>query len=138
MQPETGNIHILRGTICVRPRDNIAQLDDVPGPNVPVVVFVETSCPCFATLPTNHFPLLRQRLTEDVQLRCLAPTTQPSYIHYVAGFARFFNTSPEKIDLEAVRPRRSRRFVPAKPMRSLTITAKIELFLARFQSLGPQ
>ncbi len=46
---------------------------------------------------------LRQRFTEDMQLRGLAPTTQRSYLHYVADFARFYNTSPEHLDLEAVR-----------------------------------
>lgn len=46
---------------------------------------------------------LRQRFIEDMQLRGLAPTTQRSYIHYVAEFAKFFGTSPEHLDLEAIR-----------------------------------
>ncbi len=46
---------------------------------------------------------LRQRFIEDMQLRGLAPTTQRSYIHYVAEFARYYNASPEKLDLEAIR-----------------------------------
>jgi integrase/recombinase XerD len=46
---------------------------------------------------------LRQRFIEDMQLRGLAPTTQRSYIHYVAEFARYYNLSPEHLDLEAVR-----------------------------------
>ena len=46
---------------------------------------------------------LRQRFIEDMQLRGLAPTTQRSYIHYAADFAKFYNTSPEKLDLEAIR-----------------------------------
>lgn len=46
---------------------------------------------------------LRQRFIEDMQLRGLAPTTQRSYIHYVADFAKFYRTSPEQLDLEAVR-----------------------------------
>lgn len=46
---------------------------------------------------------LRKRFIEDMQLRGLAPTTQRSYIHYVAEYAKFFNTSPDKLDLEAVR-----------------------------------
>jgi integrase/recombinase XerD len=46
---------------------------------------------------------LRQRFIEDMQLRGLAPTTQRSYIHYVAGYAKFYNTSPEVLDLEAIR-----------------------------------
>jgi len=46
---------------------------------------------------------LRQRFIEDMQLRNFAPTTQRSYIHYVADFALYFNRSPELLDLEAVR-----------------------------------
>jgi len=46
---------------------------------------------------------LRQRFIEDMQLRGLAPTTQRSYIHYVAEFAKFYKISPEHLDLEAVR-----------------------------------
>jgi integrase/recombinase XerD len=46
---------------------------------------------------------LRQRYTEDMQLRGLAPTTQRSYLHYVSEFAKFYNTSPDRLDLEAVR-----------------------------------
>jgi integrase/recombinase XerD len=46
---------------------------------------------------------LRQRFIEDMLLRGLAPTTQRSYIHYVAEFAKYYNSSPEKLDLEAVR-----------------------------------
>ena len=37
---------------------------------------------------------LRQRMIEDMQLRNFATTTQRSYIHYVADFARFFNRTP--------------------------------------------
>ena len=46
---------------------------------------------------------LRQRFIEDMHLRGLAPTTQRSYIHYVADYAKFYNTSPHRLDLEAVR-----------------------------------
>ena len=46
---------------------------------------------------------LRQRFTEDMQLRGLAPTTQRSYLHYVSEYAKFYNTSPAHLDLEAVR-----------------------------------
>ncbi len=46
---------------------------------------------------------LRQRFIEDMQLRGLAPATQRQYIHYVAGFSQFYRTSPEQLDLEAVR-----------------------------------
>lgn len=46
---------------------------------------------------------LRQRFIEDMTLRGLAPTTQRSYVHYVADYAKFYDTSPEHLDLEAVR-----------------------------------
>jgi len=46
---------------------------------------------------------LRQRFIEDMQLRNFASTTQRSYVHYVADFARYFNRSPDRLDLEAVR-----------------------------------
>ncbi len=46
---------------------------------------------------------LRKRFIEDMQLRGLAPTTQRSYLHYVADFATFYHTNPEKLDLEAIR-----------------------------------
>jgi integrase/recombinase XerD len=46
---------------------------------------------------------LRQRFIEDMQLRGLAPGTQRSYVHYIAEYAKFYNTGPEHLDLEAVR-----------------------------------
>jgi len=46
---------------------------------------------------------LRKRFTEDMQLRGHAPATQRSYLHYVAEFAKYFNLSPDRLDLEAVR-----------------------------------
>ncbi|MEO6759247.1 MAG: site-specific integrase [Saprospiraceae bacterium] len=46
---------------------------------------------------------LRRRFIEDMLMRGLAPTTQRSYIHYVAGYAKFYNKSPEVLDLEAIR-----------------------------------
>jgi len=46
---------------------------------------------------------LRQRFIEDMHLRGLASTTQRSYLHYVAEFAKFYKTGPDRLDLEAVR-----------------------------------
>src|SRR5258708_26935512 len=46
---------------------------------------------------------LRQRFTEDMQLRGLAPTTQRSYTHYVSDFENFYHASREHLDLEAIR-----------------------------------
>lgn len=46
---------------------------------------------------------LRQRMLEDMQIRNFATTTQRSYIHYVAQFAKHFNRCPQQLDLTAVR-----------------------------------
>ncbi len=46
---------------------------------------------------------LRQRMLEDMQLRNFAPATQKNYIHYVAGYANYFQTSPQHLDLEDMR-----------------------------------
>jgi integrase/recombinase XerD len=46
---------------------------------------------------------LRQRMIEDMRIRNFATTTQRSYIHYVAEFAKHFNRCPQELDLEAVR-----------------------------------
>jgi site-specific recombinase XerD len=46
---------------------------------------------------------LRKRFIEDMELRGLAPTTQRSYLHYVADYAKFYNISPERLDTEAIR-----------------------------------
>src|ERR1017187_10720990 len=46
---------------------------------------------------------LRKRMIEDMQLRNLAPQTQRSYLHHIAGLARFFQISPEHLNLEDIR-----------------------------------
>jgi integrase/recombinase XerD len=46
---------------------------------------------------------LRQRMTEDLQLRNYATGTRINYIAHVAAFARYFGKSPEVLDQEAVR-----------------------------------
>ena len=46
---------------------------------------------------------LRQRMLEDMQLRNFAPATQKSYIHYVADYAKYYQTSPDRLDLEDMR-----------------------------------
>ena len=46
---------------------------------------------------------LRQRMIHDMQLRNLSSETQRAYLHHVAGLARFYNTSPEHLDLEDIR-----------------------------------
>ena len=46
---------------------------------------------------------LRQRMTEDMQIRNLAVNTQASYMLQVSQFARYFNKSPELLGPEEIR-----------------------------------
>jgi integrase/recombinase XerD len=46
---------------------------------------------------------LRQRLTEDMQVRNLALNTQMSYVQQVSLFARHFNKSPEQLGPDDIR-----------------------------------
>jgi integrase/recombinase XerD len=46
---------------------------------------------------------LRQRMTEDMQVRNLALNTQTTYVQQVSLFARHFNKSPEKLGPEEIR-----------------------------------
>jgi integrase/recombinase XerD len=46
---------------------------------------------------------LRQRMTEDMQVRNLALNTQMSYVQQVSLFARHFNRSPEALGPEEIR-----------------------------------
>jgi len=46
---------------------------------------------------------LRQRMTEDLQVRNLSPHTQTSYVQQVSLFARHFHQSPEKLGPEEIR-----------------------------------
>ena len=46
---------------------------------------------------------LRQRMTEDMQVRNLSPCTQKTYINQVSLFARHFNCSPDRLGPERIR-----------------------------------
>jgi len=46
---------------------------------------------------------LRQRMTEDMQVRNLSPHTQATYVLQVSLFARHFNKSPEALGPEEIR-----------------------------------
>ena len=46
---------------------------------------------------------LRQRMTEDMQVRNLAQNTQMSYVQQVSQFARHFQKSPEQLGPEEIR-----------------------------------
>src|ERR1700704_2030137 len=46
---------------------------------------------------------LRQRMTEDMQVRNLALNTQTSYLHQVTLFARHVDKSPEQLGPEHIR-----------------------------------
>ena len=47
--------------------------------------------------------ILRQRMSEDMQLRNLALNTQLSYLQQVSCFARYFNKSPAELGEEDIR-----------------------------------
>jgi site-specific recombinase XerD len=47
--------------------------------------------------------VLRQRMTEDMQVRNLSPHTQASYLQQVSLFARHFCTSPDALTPEHIR-----------------------------------
>jgi len=47
--------------------------------------------------------VLRQRMTEDMQVRNLSPHTQTSYLQQVALFARYLRTSPDALTPEHIR-----------------------------------
>src|SRR5208337_1745883 len=46
---------------------------------------------------------LRRRMTEDMILRNFAPGTIRQYVHCIARYARYFNTSPKDLGPEQVR-----------------------------------
>jgi site-specific recombinase XerD len=46
---------------------------------------------------------LRQRMTEDMQIRNLSPHTQASYVQQVSLFARHFDQSPIDLGPEEIR-----------------------------------
>lgn len=46
---------------------------------------------------------LRRRMTEDMQIRNLAPCTQQSYLDQVTRFANHFHRSPERLGPEQIR-----------------------------------
>ena len=46
---------------------------------------------------------LRTRMVEDMRLRNFSRSTERSYVHYVAEYARHFNTSPENLGLDDIR-----------------------------------
>ncbi len=46
---------------------------------------------------------LRQRMSEDMQVRNLAPHTQRSYLQQVSQFARHFGKSPELLGPDDIR-----------------------------------
>jgi integrase/recombinase XerD len=46
---------------------------------------------------------LRQRMTEDMQIRNLADNTQQTYLLQITCFAKYFNQSPEELGPEAIR-----------------------------------
>jgi integrase-like protein len=65
-------------------------------------------CACRSAIPEQEIKMvemspLRRRVIEDMTVRNLSPATQPSYIHAVAKFSRYFGRSPARLGLEDVR-----------------------------------
>jgi integrase/recombinase XerD len=61
---------------------------------------------CSAFHLTKETPMttnLRQRMTEDMQVRNLSPLTQSSYVQQVSMFARHFDKSPAVLGIEDIR-----------------------------------
>ena len=46
---------------------------------------------------------LRQRMTQDMQVRNFSPHTQASYLQQISQFARYFHTSPEALGPDQIR-----------------------------------
>jgi len=46
---------------------------------------------------------LRRRMIDDMTVRNLSPATQRSYLHAVTKFSRYFERSPDRLDIEDVR-----------------------------------
>jgi integrase/recombinase XerD len=46
---------------------------------------------------------LRQRMIHDMQLKGFAEATQRNYVHYIVGLGKFYNLSPDLLDLEDIR-----------------------------------
>ena len=52
---------------------------------------------------SERITYLRRRMTEDMTVRNLSPTTQASYITAVKKFSRYYRRSPEHLGVEDVR-----------------------------------
>src|SRR5712691_9956174 len=61
------------------------------------------ACSKFCFAKELSMTSLRQRMTEDMQVRNLALNTQTSYVQQVSLFARHFNKSPEQLGPEDIR-----------------------------------
>ena len=75
---------------------------------------------------------LRQRMIEDMKLRNMSVWTQEAYVRYVADFARYFGTSPERLGPEEVRAYQVHLFKERSFCHnSLTVVASALKFLYR-------
>lgn len=45
---------------------------------------------------------LRRRMLDTMRLRNFSEETERNYIHYIAGYAKYYHTSPERLGLDAV------------------------------------
>jgi hypothetical protein len=51
----------------------------------------------------NPMASLRRRMLQDMQALGFSAGTQPSHIHHSAGFATYYQTSPEYLGLDEIR-----------------------------------
>jgi integrase/recombinase XerD len=81
---------------------------------------------------------LRQRMTEDMKVRNLAPKTQASYLQQVTAFARYFNKSPELLGPEEIRTYQV-HLIDTKQLSlsSLTVTTAALRFIYKTTLLQP-
>ena len=80
---------------------------DCPRPPFPPDNHYETmdkaACSKFQFVKELSMTPVRQRMTEDMQVRNLSPHTQASYVQQVSLFARYFGKSPEVLGTEEIR-----------------------------------
>ena len=63
----------------------------------------KAACSKFQFVKELSMTPVRQRMTEDMQVRNLSPHTQASYVQQVSLFARYFGKSPEVLGPEEIR-----------------------------------
>jgi hypothetical protein len=100
-----GVIHYLSWTKPLRGSCRVA----IVGADPSYRIFERSDCDIMEALQRFHvakelpMTVLRQRMTEDMQVRNLSPHTQASYLQQVLLFARHFGKSPDALTPEHIR-----------------------------------